>query len=118
TAFWPLLEEGAAPGTRSIAVNMFPLAGVSPMILLHRLRKEVDPWVRRGLVQCLSEFRSEAFLPGEREQVAKEFLHLFSTEPDSGSHSALEWLLRKWDYGKKVDAVIRDLRSAGPRKDV
>jgi eukaryotic-like serine/threonine-protein kinase len=108
---WPMLKASPDPTVRSYLIHWLgPLGGDAHQIL-ERLDIEPDATIRRALVLMLGEF-TEAQLPmAERQPLIEKLLGVYENEPDAGLHGAVEWLLRKWGQGKRLEAVDEKLKS-------
>ena len=76
--------------------------------------------IRRALVLTLGEFTETQLPPAQRQPLIEKLLVVYENEPDAGLHGAVEWLLRKWGQGKRLEAVVEKLKSdeqavAGPK---
>ncbi|HEV3006646.1 MAG TPA: serine/threonine-protein kinase, partial [Pirellulales bacterium] len=115
---WPLLRHGPDPRAASYFIHWLgPLQAVGR--LLHEKLFETvgaphdatplaatpfekalfdpDTSLRRTLLLALGEF-DEAQLPQpERGRLAEKLWELYQLDPDSGVHSSVDWLLRKWE---------------------
>ncbi|HEV3025507.1 MAG TPA: SUMF1/EgtB/PvdO family nonheme iron enzyme, partial [Pirellulales bacterium] len=126
---WPLLGHGPDPRAASYFVHWLgPLQAV-PRLLHERLFETVaaphdatplapatpfektlfdpDTSLRRTLLLALGEF-DEAQLPQrERTRLAEKLWELYRLDPDSGVHSSVDWLLRKWQANDEVRDQIK-----------
>jgi formylglycine-generating enzyme required for sulfatase activity len=101
---------------------------VSPELILGRLEVEKDVSARRALILSLGGFTAEALPAQSRKPFVARLLRWYRDDPDSGIHSAIDWLLRHgrqglsdrridWEQGDALRAIDRDLasRPAGGR---
>jgi eukaryotic-like serine/threonine-protein kinase len=58
-----------------------------------------------------SEFSRTLSSSIQRQPLIEKLLAVYENEPDAGLHSAVEWLLRQWGQGKRLEAVIEKLKS-------
>lgn len=75
-------------------------------ILAQRLTVEQNPSARRDLVLALGEYPSNAGSTEDRANLERELLTIYQDDPDSGLHSAVDWLLRRWNGGVRPPAVL------------
>ncbi len=112
---WRALRRQPDPSTQTRLIHEIAQFGMTPHHLIDRLEREPDAGTRQALLLSLGEFSDGALPPGERSALRPRLLELFRDDPDSGVHSAAEWLLRRWGAADDIQAVLRDLQSAGPR---
>ena len=67
--------------------------------------------IRRALVLTLGEFTDTQLPVAQRQPLIEKLLVVFENEPDAGLHGAVEWLLRKWEQGDRLQAVLKKLGS-------
>jgi formylglycine-generating enzyme required for sulfatase activity len=108
---WPLFRHQSDPGLRTALSNQFCLLGVSPTVLLQRLKTEPDPSARRAFILCLGSYLEKTVDYQVRESLAEELLDSYRNDPDPGIHSALDWLLRRWGRGAKIARIDGELAS-------
>ncbi len=96
---WSLLRQGVDNTTRSFVIRDIPRLSVSPDIVIRRLRGESDVSVRRALILTLGGYGSEAVSSVQRESITPLLRQWYETDPDSGVHSAVHWLLHERGYG-------------------
>jgi formylglycine-generating enzyme required for sulfatase activity len=107
---WPLLRQTSDPRVRSYLVHWLSPRGGDPKPLLDRYHVEPDLTVKRALLLCLGEF-PPAKLPLEtRAKLIDQLIKDYRTHPDSGIHSAAEWLLRHWEQEEQLLAVDEILK--------
>jgi len=108
---WPLFKFTPDPRVRSYVTHWVGPLGVDPLSFVQRLDVEPDVTARRALVLTLGQF-SEAQLPAsQRQTVIGKLLEVYEHEPDAGLHAAAEWLLRKWQQGPRIEALLEQLKS-------
>jgi formylglycine-generating enzyme required for sulfatase activity len=104
------------------------------MIAQH-LATETDESARRALVLCLGDFNGNQLTSDQRARLLPLLLKWYEEDPDSGMHSAVEWLLRhgekgtkehnkelkledrKLNWGQRETLVKLDAKLAGPPTD-
>ena len=68
-----------------------------------------------GADSALGEYCNDSLSSGEWVAAARELLVLARDDPDPGVHSALDWLLRRWEKGEELDRIETEMASDGPR---
>jgi formylglycine-generating enzyme required for sulfatase activity len=115
---WPLLRHNPDPRLRTYLIHRLALLGAEPQTLVRRLDKEPDVSARRALILCLGEFPDARFPADDRQPLVGKLLLAYREDPDSGIHSAADWLLRRWRYGTKlreIDEGLMKKQSIGDR---
>jgi hypothetical protein len=100
---------------RSFLIHRFARVGVKPDVLLRRYQAELDASTRRALLLSLGEFSPVQLPPKKRQALLPRLLEDYRGDPDSGLHSAADWLLRHWGQGSALEKIDREL--AGPPPD-
>jgi len=109
---WPLLKFSPDPRVRSYVIHwLSPLGGDPPQPIIQRLNTEPDVTIRRALVLALGEFTETQLSSAQRKPLIEKLLAVYENEPDAGLHGAVEWLLRKWGQGKRLEAVAEKLKN-------
>jgi eukaryotic-like serine/threonine-protein kinase len=109
----PLLRRHADPRARTWLIHRLGPLGTDPRALLRWFDGEPDTDVMEALLFAIGELE-EKVPANERQALASRLSALYRDAPDSGLHSAAEWLLRRWGKGAEVDALNRDLALLGP----
>ena len=104
-----LLRWSATPTVRSYLVNSFARLGVDPKVLIRRLEIEPDGGVRRALILSLGGYKPEQLSLVERRRLIGRLLLWYRNHPDSGTHSSVEWLLRRWKQEPTIEKLDRSL---------
>lgn len=108
---WPILKQSPEPRARGYLIHWFNSRGGDPQKMIERLDAESDVTIRRALVLTLGQ-ATEAQLPtASRQPLIEKLLSVYENDPDAGLHGAVEWLLRKWNQDKRLDAAIAKLKS-------
>jgi hypothetical protein len=102
---WPLLHISNDPSVRTFLIHALGPLGVSPLPLISRLEHEDDLSSRRALLLCLGEFSEEKLPLKERQLLIDKLKRWYRDDPDPGVHSALDWLLRRWQQHAEVDKI-------------
>jgi eukaryotic-like serine/threonine-protein kinase len=114
---WPLLKHSPDPRVRSYIIDRLATLRVNPGMLLQQLAKESDVSIRRALLLSLGEFTFEQIPQEERELHSPGVIQRYREDPDPGIHAAAEWLLRRWEEGKKVQEITEAWAKDGARRD-
>jgi serine/threonine protein kinase len=93
---WSLLESDVTPDVRIQLIHRLAPAGIAPEVLAQQLTQQTSPAVRRGILLALSEYESFQTTSRFRESVGSRVHRIHDEDPDSGVHSAADWLLREW----------------------
>ena len=112
---WPLMAfpKNGDPSARSYLIQRLAAIGADPKTLMKRFDTETNTTSRRALAIALGDFPAELVPAAEREPFVSRLLALYRTDPDSGLHSAIDWLLRqKWSKTKEVEAIDQELAAA------
>ena len=117
---WPLLRHSSDPSARSYLIRDLGSSGISSDVIIKRLAVESDTSARRALILSLGGFTSDQIPPAKRKILVTRLLTLYRDDPDSGVHSAVDWLLRHgrqgwlerkldWQQGNALQAIDREL---------
>jgi serine/threonine protein kinase/formylglycine-generating enzyme required for sulfatase activity len=125
---WRSLRHSSDPSRRTYLIHALGRLGTAPDQILRRLETEIDNSVRRALVLSLGEFTADQLPVEERQALVARLLGWYRDDPDSGLHSAVDWLLRRgrqgktprkldWQQGAALERIDRELRGqpAGKR---
>lgn len=110
---WPLMRFSSDPGSRSFLIHDLAPCRVQPGILLRRFDVETDVSAKRALLLALGEYES-LHVPVASRRFSESLLKVYRSDPDPGLHSAIGWLLRRWNRGEAVAAIDRDLGRVTP----
>jgi formylglycine-generating enzyme required for sulfatase activity len=113
---WPLLQASPDPTLRSYLIEKLAPSGVDFQVLAERLEQETDSSIRRALLLSLGQFPPERLAAIERERFLDKLSAWYEQDPDTGVHGAVEWLLRRWGQGEKLQVLDQRLRGAPPEK--
>jgi formylglycine-generating enzyme required for sulfatase activity len=89
---------------------------VNPNVLAAHLETEIDASIRVVVIQCLADLGVER--PAARSLAhLSRLLALYRDDPDSGIHSSIAYLLRRWGHDSQLKAVDDELgrMPIGPR---
>lgn len=109
---WQLLTHTADPTFRSQIINLFAPAQIDAQVLMDRWPRERNSSRRRALLLILGNFHPSAFIPSQRQIFLGQVRATFRTDPDSGVHSAAEWLLEQWGEHQFLQDARRELGEA------
>ena len=95
---------------RSTANSFIGLLGVKAEMVFEKIQIETDTGTRAALVLALGNLNLVELSAAMKKQFENYFLDLYTSHPDSGLHSALDWILRqKLGLGSACDKCIRDM---------
>jgi formylglycine-generating enzyme required for sulfatase activity/tRNA A-37 threonylcarbamoyl transferase component Bud32 len=120
-AVWPVFRFPADgdPGPRGYLLARLAAVGADSLALLRRFGAEADVSAQRALVIALGDFPSRGGPVAEQEAFVSRLLALYRGHPDSGLHSAIDWLLRqKWGKAAEVAAIDAGLAAAAQARVV
>ena len=109
-----LLKHSPDPSLRSYLVNSLGPLGVEPGLLIARLDKESDVFIRRVLILSLGEYAEGRLSTTKRDAWTKKLLDLYRNDPDPGIHGATDWLLRQWRNEDQIKAIDKELGKLRP----
>lgn len=107
----PLLKHTPDSRARSYFIHWLSPLGGDPQAIIKRLDSEPDVSIRQALLLTLGEFSPTQLPLAERQPLAEKLWQLYATEPDAGLHASAEWLLRTWGEGKRLQAVVENLKT-------
>ncbi len=91
---WPLLKRTAVPAVRGHLIHWLATRSPNPEMLISRFKVENDKGIRCAILLSLGKHELSN---SEKLSMQKELNDLYSSDPDPGLHSIIEWLLRGWD---------------------
>jgi formylglycine-generating enzyme required for sulfatase activity len=107
---WPLLRHRPDPRLRSYLIHFLSPLLVNPQVLVDRLANEGDVSARRALLLALGEFDRARLAPETRQALEAKLLQDYRTNPDPGTHSATDWVLRqRWGRAADLEKIDRQL---------
>ena len=115
TQVWPLLASQADPSLRTRLIHQFGPSQVNPLILIHELTIAEDDSIRQALILALGEYKTDILAPGVHLALIQKLLALYREDPGPGTHSAAEWLLRRWGKDEERKQIDAKMGSDGPR---
>ena len=111
---WRLLRHSANPTVRSYIVSSFARYGVDPKLLIAQLKIERDISARRALILSLGGYRGPVFPIAELPRLIATLQQWYVSDPDAGIHSAVEWLLLRWNKAAMVQRYDQSLAGRKP----
>ncbi|MBY0527275.1 MAG: SUMF1/EgtB/PvdO family nonheme iron enzyme [Gemmataceae bacterium] len=109
---WPLLRHQPDPRVRTHIIHRLGPLGADAKVLTERMDVETDVSVRRALVLSLGEFNEQQLPAAGRQALAAQLLPVYRNDPDTGVHSAVDWLLTRWDQSPELRKIDRQLAVA------
>jgi len=108
---WPLLKHSHDPRVRSYLVNWMSELTMEPKLLINRYRVKEDVSIKRALLQALGGFDLDDIYTNKDDQddFMEELLRDYKNAVDPGLHSTIQWLLKKWDLGTRIDEIVDSL---------
>ncbi|HTI51257.1 MAG TPA: SUMF1/EgtB/PvdO family nonheme iron enzyme [Planctomycetaceae bacterium] len=110
---WKSLASSDDPEPGANAEARLAMTGADPDALFRQLRNCPAP-LRAALVRTFGSIPPVALRPSLREECLREFERLYRFDPDSGVHSAAEWVVRSWGHGNDLARWTVDLAGPGP----
>lgn len=111
---WLLLRHSANPTVRSYLIHNFARLGVDPKVLIGRLETEKNISARRALILSLGSYKLEQLSVVERGRFIEKLLRWYRNDPDGGMHSAVEWLLRRWEQALTLESIDHTFAGKNP----
>jgi formylglycine-generating enzyme required for sulfatase activity len=108
---WPLLRHSPDPSRRTWITHKLATYWHEPVLLLQRLPKENDASIRRAILLSLGEYAFDRLPPGRMDLVVARLVQEYRDDSDPGIHSAIEWVLRRWQQ----DAKLPKLKNHRPK---
>jgi serine/threonine protein kinase/formylglycine-generating enzyme required for sulfatase activity len=110
---WPVLIHRDDPSLSTELIHILADYDVDPKALIERLGRESNPSVRRTLILALGGFAPDRMPSALRADLKVLLLSWYRADPDSGIHSAIDWVLRqRWKDGDELNAIDRELRGS------
>jgi formylglycine-generating enzyme required for sulfatase activity len=112
---WPLLTTSPDPRLQSWIIHRLATTGVSPDVILERLRQEADPSVAQALILSLGNFDVASL--DNRSAMTSMLLGRYRADPDAGIRSAAQWTLKRWGFKDELESIDRELAGRTPSED-
>jgi formylglycine-generating enzyme required for sulfatase activity len=124
---WSVLKHSPYPEARTRLIARLGPNGVPASTLVARLQTEKEVSVRRALVLALGEYTAEQMPIDWRQRLVPLLLDWYRSDPDSGIHGAIDWLLRHaregpaerpldWGQARALEAIDRERAGKPPRQ--
>lgn len=105
-----IFANAADVTARSSALAFIGTLGVKVQMVFEKIQNETDLGTRVALVLALGGLSFAEFSEVMKKQIVDYLLDLYKNHPDSGLHSALDWILRqRFGLGAACDKCIRDM---------
>jgi formylglycine-generating enzyme required for sulfatase activity/serine/threonine protein kinase len=116
-SIWPLFRQSDDPSLRTEVIHNLAPYGASSSVVIEHIRTEPDVSARRALILCLGAF--EPADAEEQESLVRMLLGWYRDDRDPGTHSAVDWLLRRrWRRDEDLARIDRELRGkTNPGRD-
>ena len=111
-AIWPLLKSSSDMRLRTALIQSFGELQFPPELLTGRIFEELETWhedssILRALLLGLGEY---PFASADAQQaLMPQLIEAYENHPDSGTHSAIGWLLRRWGHGDELASATTEL---------
>jgi serine/threonine protein kinase/formylglycine-generating enzyme required for sulfatase activity len=104
---WPMFHQSADPTCRTYLIHLCAELGVNPAILSDGLEAtaDKDTSAYQGLLLALGEYNADQRADVERGFLVNRLLHDYQYDHDPGVHSAVEWLLRRWNLTDRLATI-------------
>ena len=114
---WSLMDHSPDPTARSVLVNRIGSCEIDPLVLTAKLHGGTPKAVCRAIVLALGAYPTDRVPPLVRESAVRSLVASYRNDPDSGYHSAIDFLLRqKWGVATELDRIDTDLAGKPPTK--
>jgi formylglycine-generating enzyme required for sulfatase activity len=116
TGIREMLRQSPDSRKRAYLIHRLSRAGIKPETLLKQYEVEKDGSVRQALLLSLGEFDSVKLPNAGRKELIPRLLGDYRADPDAGIHSAVDWLLRRWQQGPALRKIDQELAGGPPNK--
>ena len=106
---WPLLQTSSDPRLRAILIDSLEEYGCAADKLINRLTSETDVSIRTALLQSLTSFNIGDLRDSTKDATVPILQNLFLSDSDTGVHSAVDLLLRRWNLEESLSALNKDV---------
>ncbi len=108
---WPELARDADRTLRSFLFLNAASTGVPPEMVIDRLLQEQDAGIRYALLLALAQYPFSTLQATSQQTIITTLRRAFLADPDSGIHSAIITLMRRW----AMDDELKTLTESLPR---
>ena len=114
---WDELRLAADPGPSVELLEWLVQSKVDPGVLINHLDVETDGSVRQTSIQCLADLTSEPVSAATLAHLPR-FVSMYRDDPDSGIHSSIAYLLKRWGHADTKKAIDAELtgKARGKRR--
>ena len=117
---WPLLRATPSrdPGERTELIHDLAAYGVPASVVRRPPVRRVRHQRARALILALGEYAPASVAEPVRLAVVDRLLDRYATDPDPGTHAAIDWLFRtRWRLGPHLDSLDASWRRQSPAGD-
>jgi formylglycine-generating enzyme required for sulfatase activity len=111
---WKELRHQPDPRVATGIIHTAAAWGIAPAVIAEQLEREPAADVRRALLLLLGNFPARQLEPDLRKRMTDRVWGFLRSDPDSGVHSASEWLLRRWSADAELKDAAADLSRHPP----
>lgn len=111
---WDTLKQSEWPHVRTYMIHRLGPLGGDFEIVLARYSRESDVSVRRAILLTLGNFPWELVPTPIKLRAIDLAKDAYRNDPDSGVHSAADWLLQRWNEKDWVDSTKLALSKQEP----
>jgi formylglycine-generating enzyme required for sulfatase activity len=111
---WKALQDQPDPRVATGIIHTAAAWGIAPAMMAEQLEREPAADVRRSLLVLLGKFPAKQLEPDLRKRTTDRVWGFFRSDPDSGVHSASEWLLRRWGADAELQEAADELSRHPP----
>jgi tRNA A-37 threonylcarbamoyl transferase component Bud32 len=111
---WQLFRQQETPDLRSTLIHRLGPLNVDVSLVARQIEQETDPEIRRALILSLGQYEEIQLTERNRGLLSRQLQDLYQKDPDPGTHSAIDWLLRQcWQQGEVLDKLDGSLAKEG-----
>ena len=120
---WEILADHHQinPDLTTSIIHNLAILGCDPQPIADRLQTALGAAEQNeGLIMCLCQTLGEfprSAVPAEQPELMQRLWSTFHHHPDSGVHSSVEWLLRRWGNQDAIEQAVRELAAQDSTKD-
>ena len=91
-----LLKYESDPNQRTLFIENYKSWPGDVSVLPDLLDSQIDTFFRSGIILSLGSLPKTMYSDKQRNELISKMRELYKTAPDSGTHSATDWVLRQW----------------------